>query len=444
MTENGSELIGTTLGNYTLEKLIGKGGMSAVYLVQQKRPARSVAIKVLRTEAKNQANYAAFLARFQREADIIAKLEHINIIPIYEYGEQDQQAYLVMPYISGGSLSSLLAKQGRLGVHQALNFMSQAASALDYAHSQHVIHRDLKPSNFLLYPDGRLVLADFGIARLTEEVEDGEHTTLTTAGTILGTPAYMSPEALRGEAVDGRADIYALGVVFYQMLSGEIPFKGESHFAIVDKHLHETFPPLYGVHPEIPLAADAVLAKATAKDKHERYPTTGEFVKALREAVENSEAATTIRSMPDSTLPTQLASASALKDTPQSEESKPPTPVEFAQPYTPQHPPYPYPTNQPPAHPGSWQGIPQQGAHNGWYQTNTDPNQKREGGWPLALKIIPSLMILAAIVIISLQVMGAFAQKPTASQNNDGSTQTNATTPTTQPTPTSTPLPHPR
>lgn len=435
MTEKANELVGETLGNYTLEKLIGEGGMSAVYLVQQKRPARVVAVKVLHSEAKNQDEYTAFLARFQREADIIARLEHVNIIPIYEYGEQDQYAYLVMPYVSGGSLSQLLVRQGRLSIHQALDFMTQAASALDYAHQQHVIHRDLKPSNILLYPDGRLVLADFGIARLNEETKDEQHLTLTSEGTILGTPAYMAPEALRGETVDGRADIYALAVVFYQMLSGEIPFKGENHYAVIDKHLHEAFPALYGVNPEVPLAVDTVLTKATAKDRVERYTTAGEFVKALRDAIHNSEAATEVKATPGGVPPTQPANNAVFEKALQASS----TPIPTLQPYpVPSQPQYPYAQPLPPNQ-AYWQQMPPPGTPmpNEWYQ---HPVQKREGSWSLALKIIPSLVLLTAIVLISLQVMGAFAQQPATSNNNNVQTNgTVSTTPDTQATPTNTP-----
>jgi serine/threonine protein kinase len=156
MTNKQADLVGQTLGTCTLEKLLGQGGMGAVYLAQQARPARKVAVKVLRPHLSQQSQvYQEFLARFRREADVIANLEHVNIMPIYEYGEQDGLAYLVMPYLTGGSLRDLLAKQGPLSLTAAATYIDQAAAALDHAHRQNIIHRDLKPANFLLHADGR-------------------------------------------------------------------------------------------------------------------------------------------------------------------------------------------------------------------------------------------------------------------------------------------------
>src|SRR6266581_4463437 len=186
MTNNRGDLTGQTLGSCTLEKRIGQGGMGTVYLARQTRPARNVAVKVLLPNlAMNSQVYQEFLARFRREADVIAKLEHVNIMPIYEYGEQDGLAFLVMPYLPGGSLRDVLARRGALTLQEVVTYIDQAASALDYAHAQGVIHRDLKPANFLLHADGRLVLADFGIARIMEERSPGA--TLTSPSSMLGT-----------------------------------------------------------------------------------------------------------------------------------------------------------------------------------------------------------------------------------------------------------------
>ncbi|EFH87870.1 serine/threonine protein kinase [Ktedonobacter racemifer] len=464
MKENESAFLGKTVGNCTIEKVIGRGGMSTVYLAQQQRPARLVAIKILRSEAEGEET-ADFLARFQREADIIARLEHVHIIPIYAYGEGEGYAYLVMPYVSGGSLSGLLGRQGKLEMHQALGFMMQAASALDYAHQQHVIHRDLKPSNFLLYPDGRLLLADFGIARLVDDRAEDEHNaTLTSQGTILGTPAYMAPELLRGEEIDARVDIYALGVIFYQMLSGSVPFKGDNHYAVVDKHLYEPFPALYGVNPEVPLAVDAVLARATAKSREERYETAGAFVKALQDAIYTSEAVTEMKAVVSGVLPTLPASFAGIELVQRSAPYAMPAPAGYLQtpqqPYPPPQsvtaqPPYPTPANQ-----AYWQATPQDGmpVQGSWPQQPIYPQQKQERAWPLVLKALPSLALLAAIIFISLQVMGAFAQKSQGNTGQSGNQQqgnvlvatttpaSQATTvPTAAPTdtPTSTPTPTP-
>jgi serine/threonine-protein kinase len=235
-------------------------------------------------------DYQTFLARFRREADIVATLEHINIMPLYAYGEEDQFAYIIMPYMSGGSLSDAISKQGRLSLQQTYTYLQQAASALDYAHARNIVHRDLKPSNFLLSPeDKRLVLADFGIARIAATNPYAtQETTLTQAGTIPGTLAYMAPEMLRdSKNIDYRVDIYALGIVLYQMLSGEPPFAGD-FFVLINKHLSEPLPLLHQRDQTIPASIDSVLSKATAKDREERYSSVGELLKDFRIAISSA------------------------------------------------------------------------------------------------------------------------------------------------------------
>ncbi|GCE02959.1 serine/threonine protein kinase [Dictyobacter aurantiacus] len=286
MQGSSKDLVGKTLGTCTLEKLIGKGGMGAVYLARQQRPIRQVAVKVLHSYlGGNDGEFSQeFLTRFRREADVVARLEHMNIMPLYEYGEQDGLAYLVMPYLTGGSLSERLKRQGVLLLRDVVSYMDQAASALDYAHAQGVIHRDLKPANFLLHADGRLVLTDFGIARFADDVVPGA--TLTRTGVTLGTPEYMAPEMALGEAIDYRADIYELGVVLYTLLSGHVPFTGSSSLAVITRHLQETLPLLHQAHPEIPAGVDAVIQKATAKDRTQRYASAHDMARALHAAIE--------------------------------------------------------------------------------------------------------------------------------------------------------------
>ena len=299
MATDNRDLIGSMLGECRLERLIGRGGMSSVYLGRQTRPARHVAVKVLGSQmsSNNMEDYQTFLIRFRREADIVAKLEHVNIVPLYAYGEENQFAYIIMPYISGGSLSDVIREQGRLSLQQTLVYLQQAAAALDYAHARNVVHRDLKPSNFLLYPeDNRLVLADFGIARIAAESPYGAHeTTLTQAGTAPGTLAYMAPEMLRdGKSIDYRVDIYALGIVLYQMLSGELPFKGDL-YSVINQQISEPLPLLRQRDPAVPSAIDNVLRKATAKAREERYSSAGELARDFRIAIDRADTGTTLR-----------------------------------------------------------------------------------------------------------------------------------------------------
>ena len=325
MANSRDDLTGQTLGSCLLQRRIGQGGMGTVYLARQTRPARNVAVKVLLPNlAMNSQVYQEFLARFRREADVIAKLEHVNIMPIYEYGEQDGLAYLVMPYLTGGSLRDVLVRRGGLPLEEVVAYIDQAASALDYAHAQGVIHRDLKPANFLLHADGRLVLADFGIARIMQERSPGA--TLTKTGSMLGTPEYMAPEMARGQTADYRADIYELGIVLFEMLSGHVPFAGNTFYAVMIKHVQEPLPLLYQINPAISPKVDAVIQKATAKEPERRYSTVREMAQALRNAstalitYKNEECISTILS-PSHSLEAPVMAQ--LYDTPPAQQQSP-------------------------------------------------------------------------------------------------------------------------
>jgi len=281
-----SELVGKSLGTCTLERLIGQGGMGAVYLAQQARPARNVAVKVLLPNVSmNSKEYEAFLVRFRREADVIARLEHINIMPIYEYGEQEGLAYLVMPYIAGGSLRDLLAHRGSFSLTETATYLDQASSALAYAHAHGVIHRDIKPNNLLIHNDGRLVLADFGIARIMQDTGKTIDSTLTSPSIFIGTPNYMAPEMVQGGPVDHRVDIYELGIVLFHMLSGRVPFTGDNPLALAVKHLQEPLPRLHDTNPSIPPTVDTVIQKATAKKPEDRYMSALDVASAFRSAI---------------------------------------------------------------------------------------------------------------------------------------------------------------
>jgi serine/threonine protein kinase len=279
-------LLGQNLGNCRLERLLGQGGMGAVYLAQQTRPRRTVAVKVLLPALlpETGGGSAAFLARFRREAEALAALDHVNIIPIYEYGEQEQMAYLVMPYVTGGTLRDLLAQRSTLPLSEALPIIEQAAAALDYAHAHSIIHRDLKPGNMLFHADERLLLTDFGIAKMGNETPSPDHTSLhplTTTGTIIGTPEYLSPEQATASPVDRRSDVYSLGIVVFHMLAGHVPFTGPTAVAIALKHAMEEPPSLTRWNPALPVHVEQAVRKAIAKKPEERYATAGDLAHAL-------------------------------------------------------------------------------------------------------------------------------------------------------------------
>src|SRR5579859_4792303 len=238
-----SDLVGKTLGIYRLEMPLGKGGMATVYRAYQSAVKRYVAIKVM---AANLADDPGFVQRFSREAQVIASLQHPHILPIIDYGQSDGLHYLVMPYLEGGSLEDRMRKQP-LTLREATRFLDQIASALDYAHRRGVVHRDFKSSNVLLDNDENVYLTDFGIARLV-----GSDAKLTATGVIMGTPAYMSPEQAIGRPVDGRSDIYSLGVVVYEMVTRRLPFVGDTPIMFIHKHVYETPPPLRQVNPALP------------------------------------------------------------------------------------------------------------------------------------------------------------------------------------------------
>ena len=288
------ELIGVTLGTCAIERIIGRGGMGAVYLAQQSRPVRTVAVKVLIPATGLDAHeQRTFLERFRREADTVAKLEHKNILPIYEYEEAivdgQRLAYLVMPYIRGGTLRERIDEMRREGKQFDLNtvagYISQVAEALSYAHSLGVIHRDIKPGNLLFHPDGRLLLTDFGIVRLSAMPS------LTTKGSFLGTAEYASPEQVGAGELDSRSDIYSLGIILYELLAGSVPFTGPNPFAVMAKQLNDPVPSIRNVRPDLSPAIEFVVKKALAKDPKDRYQSANEMATDLKAAISPALAA---------------------------------------------------------------------------------------------------------------------------------------------------------
>lgn len=282
---NAEGLIGTVLGTCTLQQLIGQGGMGAVFLAQQSRPRRQVAVKVLLPMTPlNSHQLAAFLERFRRETDAAASLEHPNIMPVHEYGERNGLAYLVMPYVSGGTLRDEMEREGPLALEKVVNYLEQMAAALDFAHEHGVVHRDVKPANLLMTPEGRLLLTDFGLVKIIVGGNPNQ-VRLTGEGAPVGTPDYMSPEQVLGEGVDARADLYSLGVILYQMVTGTTPFQGESPMQIAAQHLQIPPPSPQWLRPDLPLAAEQVILKALEKRPTDRYASGRELTNAFREAL---------------------------------------------------------------------------------------------------------------------------------------------------------------
>ncbi|HYN43648.1 MAG TPA: protein kinase, partial [Thermoanaerobaculia bacterium] len=260
---------------YVLSRKIGAGGMAEVWEAFDEGLHRSVAVKVVRDEI---AGEAEFRERFIREARLAAGLEHPRILPIYDFGTETGVTYLVMPLLPGGSLKERIS--GPMPADEAVEALAAIAAALDHAHGRGVLHRDVKPSNVLVDASGSLLLADFGLAKNTAVSSE-----LTVAGMVVGTPAYMAPEQAIGRPVDARADQYALGIMAFELLTGRTPFRSESPFAILDKHLREAPPPPSSFVPDLPPEVDDVLARALAKQPQERFGSCRQMVEALAAAL---------------------------------------------------------------------------------------------------------------------------------------------------------------
>jgi len=247
--------------------------MAKVYLAYDPNFRRNVAVKLV---SGNLQDNPTFRERFEREAYLIARIEHPAIVPVYDYGEQDGQLYLVMRHMPGGALTNKL-KEGVLSLRYAAQITAQIAPALDAVHSQSIVHRDLKPGNILLDGFGNPAISDFGIAHLTAATTD------LTGSAIVGTPTYMSPEQVRGDVdLDGRSDVYALGVILFEMLTGRGPFQANTPLSLAMKHLTDSLPSILSLRPDLSVELDLVLAKAMAKDRALRYASASELVRDLR------------------------------------------------------------------------------------------------------------------------------------------------------------------
>ena len=281
-------LIGQRLEHYDIERLLGVGGMAHVYLARDTLLGREVAIKALAPEF---LTHDAAIERFRREAQRVAALEHPHIAPVLHMIEVGDHLYLVMPLFVE-SLRERLQRAQRLEMAEAVRLVSEVGSALAIAHSQGLVHRDVKPGNILLDQEGRAFLCDFGVACKAKVTEDADTLTLAGSGLPVGTPLYMAPEQLLGDELDHRADIYALGVVLYQALTGRTPHTGNSLIAIATATLTDPITPPSALNPEVPAPVERVILRALSRRPADRYPNVARFVEALQTAVQNATKAT--------------------------------------------------------------------------------------------------------------------------------------------------------
>src|SRR5690242_18462257 len=279
-----STLVGTQLsGRYRLDAQVGSGGMSTIYRAFDSNLERKVAIKLLHREIATDSDQ---LERFRREARAVAQLSHPYIVSVIDAGEDEGRPYIVFEYVEGETLKERIRRMGRLPVAEAVAYAIEIARALGYAHQRHIVHRDVKPQNVLIDQEGSAKVTDFGIARTLDQ--EG----LTADGRVLGTTDYVSPEQALGHKVTGQSDLYSLGVVLFEMLTGDVPFKGENQVAVAMKHVREQLPDVQLRRPEVSSALAAVIDTATAKRRQERYADDAELIADLEDvlAIETARA----------------------------------------------------------------------------------------------------------------------------------------------------------
>jgi eukaryotic-like serine/threonine-protein kinase len=276
-------MVGDVLAErYELEELVGSGGMSSVYRAHDKVLDRRVALKVLHQQLTSEDEY---VERFRREARMVAGLLHQNIVTVIDRGEDRGCPFIVFEFVDGENLKQLVNREGRLPVDRAVELAVQVARGLSFAHSNGYVHRDVKPQNVLLNGDGEAKVTDFGIAR-SLDVKHG----VTQTGTVLGTSDYIAPEQAQGQRVDEHTDVYSLGIVLFELLTGDVPFSGDNFVAVAMKHINETPPPVSVLRPEVPPRLDAAVARALAKRPEDRFATMGDFGRELEACLEELRA----------------------------------------------------------------------------------------------------------------------------------------------------------
>src|SRR3954449_8778800 len=295
-----SPLVGTCLSDrYRLDAQIGSGGMSTVYRAFDTTLERVVAVKVMHREIASDSDQ---LERFRREARSVAQFSHPHIVTVIDAGEDDARPYIVFEYVEGETLKDRIRRHGRLPVGDAVAYAIEVARALGCAHSRHIVHRDVKPQNVLIDEEGSAKVTDFGIARSLDD--DG----LTADGRVLGTTDYVSPEQALGHDVSGQSDLYSLGIVLYEMLTGSVPFRGENQVAVAMKHVREELPDVQTLRPEASAQTAAIVERLTAKDLHRRYQSAQEVERDLEDALTvetarsgqaTAEATTVLRTLPE-------------------------------------------------------------------------------------------------------------------------------------------------
>jgi hypothetical protein len=381
--------VGSTFAGCRIEAVAGRGGMAVVYRATQLALQRPVALKVI---APEYARDEEFRTRFQRETVIAAAIDHPNAIPVYEAGERDGVLYLMMRYVDGTDLRTLLEREGTLAPERAAQLLVPVAAALHAAHQRGLVHRDVKPANVLIapHPDGEHVyLTDFGIARNTDASSAGG--TVTKTGMIVGTIDYMAPERIEGKRGDARADIYAYGCMLFQALTGQVPFPRGSEIAKINAHVNDPFPSLSAIRSDVPSELETVVGKATARSPDDRFGTAAEAAQALSAAAAGPAAATRPAAVPDEATPeaveptVKAAGAEPLA----LERTAPLEPPAALEPTVPREPPVPAsPTvPSPPAGPPTTAGP-----------TARMPRRRRR---TLALAAGAAVVVVAAIAVIA-------------------------------------------